>query len=160
MISSFVFDRFNLNRRLERYFHKRISICWKGNKVLRVLVFYPLWKVFYPISHHHSYSDSHNMCDLSKLLSVDRSNENGRRGVKNFSEWGKKLLENGGKKLLRNNRLSLKKYFFGLCIPHREGRNYIGTPKISKVSDSLRRKSHQNMNKRWVQKIVHSRISI
>ena len=55
---------------------------------------------------------------------------------------------------------SLKKYFFGLCIPHIEGRKYMGKPKISKISDSLGRKSHQNMNNRWFQKIVHSRISI
>ena len=44
------------------------------------------------------------MCDLSKLNGIERSNGNGRRGVKNFSEWGKKLLGDEGKKLLRNNR--------------------------------------------------------
>ena len=48
MISSFVFDCLNLKRWLERSFHKRISIYWKGNKFLRVLVFYPREKFFTP----------------------------------------------------------------------------------------------------------------
>ena len=48
MISSFVFDCFNLKWWLERSFHKRISIYWKGNKLLRVLVFYPPEKFFTP----------------------------------------------------------------------------------------------------------------
>ena len=127
---------------------------------MRVLVFYPPEKFFTP-SPTTILIQTPITCVICPnfLVLIDRMRMV-VEGVKNFSEWGKKLLENGGKKLLRNNRVSLKKYFFGLCIPHREGRNYIGTPKISKVSDSLRRKSHQNMNKRWVQKIVHSRISI
>ena len=48
MISSFVFDCFNLKWWLERSFHKRTSIYWKGNKLLRVLVFYPPEKFFTP----------------------------------------------------------------------------------------------------------------
>ena len=104
MISSFVFDRFNLNRRLERYFHKRISICWKGNKVLRVLVFYPPEKFFTP-SPITILIQTPITCVICPnfLVLIDRMRIV-VEGVKNFSEWGKKLLENGGKKLLRNNR--------------------------------------------------------
>ena len=43
-----------------------------------------------------------DVCDLSKLRS-DRM-KMVVEGVKNFSEWGKKLLGDEGKKLLRNNR--------------------------------------------------------
>ena len=160
MISSFVFDCFYLKWWLERSFHKRISIYWKGNKLLRVLVFYPPEKFFTPSPTTILIQTPITCVICPNFLVLINRMRMVVEGVKNFSEWGKKLLENGGKKLLRNNRVSLKKYFFGLCIPHREGRNYIGTPKISKVLDSLRRKSHKNMNKRWVQKIVHSRISI